>query len=521
MGDVVGSGATIARSSSQRAISLTATTQSLAWGAADGGSMLVGVNLNAAAAPESDTERAPVNCVVVSDVSGSMNGNGKIGLLKETATMLLDEFAARDSVGLVTFDSNVKEPLKLASMSGAGKTRGKDVVSKFRAGSQTNLSGGLFAGIQQLLDNHASGDSTVKTVLLMTDGEANCGLRTSDQIVAVLSNMLEGSGISIHTFGYGSNHNSDLLRAIATAGNGSYYYVEGVDDIRNAFGDCLGGVLSVVAQNIELTIEAVNGAKISKVHHRNAKTVEEGKIFTVNFADLYGEEQRDVLADVVLPKGRPVVKNLTTPEAQVVRCRLRYVDLIQARPAEAATVAALLRPAGSLSAAKRLATYGPDNAHLELQSLRLRVASTLELARRQADSGNLSAGRALVTKMQAEVKEADARLRAVQSSASASVDSAEIELADSLLSNFSEDLRDCLEGMVDQDIYSRVTSKKMAYMSAGHMNQRCAESRLETPDMMQGELLDGMGSIASAPISLRKNAYRTKTKDAKAKKFWG
>ena len=69
----------------------------------------------------------------------------------------------------------------------------------------------------------------------------------------------------------GSNHNSDLLRAIATAGNGSYYYVEGVDDIRNAFGDCLGGVLSVVAQNIELTIEAVNGAKISKVHNELAK----------------------------------------------------------------------------------------------------------------------------------------------------------------------------------------------------------------------------------------------------------
>merc|ERR1711991_559837 len=94
---------------------------------------------------------------------------------------------------------------------------------------------------------------------------------------------------------------------------------------------------------------------------------------------------------------------------------------------------------------------------------------------------------------------AEARLRAVQSSASASVDSAEIELADSLLSNFSEDLRDCLEGMVDQDLYSRVTSKKMAYMSAGHMNQRCAESRLG--DMSQEKLSDDMDSIASAPIS--------------------
>merc|ERR1711916_1465 len=97
------------------------------------------------------------------------------------------------------------------------------------------------------------------------------------------------------------------------------------------------------------------------------------------------------------------------------------------------------------------------------------------------------------TEMQAEVKKAEARLRAVQSSASASVDSAEIELADSLLSNFSEDLRDCLEGMVDQDLYSRVTSKKMAYMS-------------------QEKLSDDMDSIASAPISLRQNAYRTKTK---------
>lgn len=516
-------------------IAVTTTTQSLAYGAADAATTLVGINLTAAPAPEADSDRAAVQTVVVSDVSGSMGGP-KMDLLRETGKMLLDEFVAKDKVGLVTFDTNVSEPLKLTPMTATNKTRAAAAVGKFRAGSQTNLSGGLFAGVQQLLDQRRSGGSDVKTVLLMTDGEANQGLRTSAQILPVLSNMLEGSGISLHTFGYGSNHNADLLRAIATAGNGSYYFVEGVDDIRGAFGDCLGGVLSVVAQNLELTIEAVNGATITKVHHKSAKAVEPGRVYTVRFADVYGEEQRDILADVTLPSGRPAVKDLTSAEAQVLKCSLRYVDVLRAQAGAAEASAAVLRPAGSLSAAARVAAYGPDNAHLELQSLRLRVAACLERARAAADGGNLPAGRAMVTAMQQEVANAGKRLqeaRRQQEAATTTTAAAAgsgagaggasgggrggsgsgvMDEADNLLPSFAEDLAECLEGMREINQYRSVTSHKMAYMSEGHMQQRCMESA-------SAPMRSAAGSSGGGSSSMRGNAYRTKAKMSKASKF--
>jgi hypothetical protein len=91
----------------------------------------------------------------------------------------------------------------------------------------------------------------VRTCMLMTDGQANSGLRTAAEIVPALANMIRETGVTLHTFGYGSDHDSEILRALSTAGGGSYYFVEGVDTIRCAFGDCLGGILSVVAQNLQ------------------------------------------------------------------------------------------------------------------------------------------------------------------------------------------------------------------------------------------------------------------------------
>lgn len=50
------------------------------------------------------------------------------------------------------------------------------------------------------------------------------------------------------TFGYGSEHDTDLLHALASAGNGLFYYIDNKDSIPESFCDCLGGLLSVAAQ---------------------------------------------------------------------------------------------------------------------------------------------------------------------------------------------------------------------------------------------------------------------------------
>lgn len=57
-----------------------------------------------------------------------------------------------------------------------------------------------------------------------------------------------GRQACVFTFGYGSEHDADLLHAVADAGNGLFYYIENQDNIPDSFCDCLGGLLSVAAQ---------------------------------------------------------------------------------------------------------------------------------------------------------------------------------------------------------------------------------------------------------------------------------
>ena len=52
----------------------------------------------------------------------------------------------------------------------------------------------------------------------------------------------------VFTFGYGGEHDADLLHAVADAGNGLFYYIDNSDNIPESFCDCLGGLLSVAAQ---------------------------------------------------------------------------------------------------------------------------------------------------------------------------------------------------------------------------------------------------------------------------------
>ena len=49
-------------------------------------------------------------------------------------------------------------------------------------------------------------------------------------------------------FGYGGEHNADLLRGVSEAGHRLFYYIDNTDSIPESFCDCLGGLLSVAAQ---------------------------------------------------------------------------------------------------------------------------------------------------------------------------------------------------------------------------------------------------------------------------------
>eukprot|EP00906_Rhabdomonas_costata_P017319 RCo024987 len=172
---------------------------------------------------ESRASRAPIDLCCVLDHSASMGG-GKLDLLKDSMKFMIEQLKPTDRLTVVAFDNHVKTVLAPTFMTAEGKKAACKAVMGIRIGRGTNLSGGLFEGLEQFRLRTEALD--VSSVLLFTDGEAFTGITTIPGIVeGVESRMRDLGTCSIFTFGFGTSHNAAMLRAISEAGNGMYYFI--------------------------------------------------------------------------------------------------------------------------------------------------------------------------------------------------------------------------------------------------------------------------------------------------------
>jgi Ca-activated chloride channel family protein len=93
-----------------------------------------------------------------------------------------------DRLSLVTYDTNVYLDFSLTSMSRTNKDKTKITISKLRDGSSTNLCGGLVRGMEEVVQS-AGERAQVQSVLLLTDGLANQGVRDTEGILAKMREL--------------------------------------------------------------------------------------------------------------------------------------------------------------------------------------------------------------------------------------------------------------------------------------------------------------------------------------------
>ena len=94
----------------------------------------------------------------------------------------------------------------------------------------------------------------VRSVFLFTDGVSSCGLTDVNQLTLILSAMLCNTiRPKVYTFGFGDHVNDTMLNAITEEGHGLSTYIEDAESIPGAFASALGGLMSMAAQNLELT----------------------------------------------------------------------------------------------------------------------------------------------------------------------------------------------------------------------------------------------------------------------------
>ena len=280
--------------------------------------------LNLKAKKMNDDDKSDIGIILVADKSGSMYGN-KFELLKEAINKIIVNLSTNDIFGLVTFDNIVNKDFSTDFMNDENKLKIKNIVEKLEVGATTNLSGGLFNAIEQI-NNYKKlnkEDTRSWNILLLTDGIANEGIVNPVVLGNQINKLIDSnpliSNISIYTFGLGIDHNSDLLKNISNSTNSNYYYLENKDMIATAFGDCLGGLLSVVVQNLEINLESFKNYNIEKIY-TNYK-IKDNKIY---IGDLYSEEEKNIIIDISC-------NNIDTENILIDNCiklNLKYIDLI-------------------------------------------------------------------------------------------------------------------------------------------------------------------------------------------------
>jgi Ca-activated chloride channel family protein len=210
--------------------------------------------------------RKSLNIIAAIDVSGSMSG-AKIECARDSVIKLIENLTDSDSFGIVLFDTDVKVLSPMVKTDQASRGELKRLVSVIGSGSSTNMAGGMAEGFEQFKNfsnaSPAAAADSLNRMIVFTDGMANIGITGAEGFAQLVAGR--PAELSISTFGYGADHDENLLKQIADNGRGNYYYVQNIDFFLECLATELGGLLTTYARGISVEIRPSINVSISKI----------------------------------------------------------------------------------------------------------------------------------------------------------------------------------------------------------------------------------------------------------------
>ena len=198
-----------------------------------------------------------VDLICLIDYSGSMRRD-KITLVRNSLLELVNLMNKNDKLALIKFDSYAHIILQLSFMNDDNKNIAKQKIKDLTNPSGgTNIYEGLKQGLQLLTENYSDGNR-VASIILLSDGDDL--YRSKADLVGNFTKLISDTKkeyiFTLHTFGYGKYHDSELMDKLSKVRDGGYYNIRELPMVKEALSKIYGLLSTTFKVNVQIEINS-------------------------------------------------------------------------------------------------------------------------------------------------------------------------------------------------------------------------------------------------------------------------
>lgn len=196
-------------------------------------------------------DQSAANLVFFIAVSGSMEAENKLPLVKEAMRMLVTLLQGDDRVAIVTYAGS--SGLALPSTP-AGRSREiLAALGELQSSGPTNGATGIELAYAIAKENRV--ENGINRVILCTDGDFNVGATSDGELSALIATQAE-SGVGLTTLGFGLSNDQDrTLEQWADHGNGEYGFIDSARKARRFLREQVNGPVAPIARDVKVRVD--------------------------------------------------------------------------------------------------------------------------------------------------------------------------------------------------------------------------------------------------------------------------
>ncbi len=236
----------------------------------------------------------PIHLCLAIDISTSMKGE-RMDMIKASAFRLLRKLNSQDNITVVAFSDRAEVVVPATQLSDLPRIEQK--ISLLSPGGGTEIYQGLEAGVRQLQVFDRSSGSTVRHLVLFTDGhtygdEARC---------IELVKRAKEDGLIISVLGIGHEWNDKFLDQLASFAGGNAIFVTSPRDIDFHLEQKIKMLSSLYARNITFDFSKDAGVELRYAFRLIPDTGPLSLTSPINLGNLYYGRNISVLFEFLVP----------------------------------------------------------------------------------------------------------------------------------------------------------------------------------------------------------------------------